>query len=121
MPLGVGTGLGIAIALGGIGIVTQLPAQQQKAIADKATTTANPVMTVTVATVEATRVSRSLPTTGTIAARDLIPVLPQVNGLQIKIIPENIKEGAYVKQGQVLAILDDSMLQAQISEARAEF
>jgi RND family efflux transporter MFP subunit len=120
MPLGVGTGLGIAIALGGIGIVSQLPAQQQKAIANKATTKANSVMTVTVATVEATRVSRSLNTTGTIAARDLIPVLPQLNGLQIKIIPEDIKEGAYIKQGQVLAILDDSMLQAQISEARAE-
>jgi RND family efflux transporter MFP subunit len=120
MPLCVGTGLGIAIALGGIGIITQLPAQQQKAIAKKATAKANPVMTVTVAKVEATRVSRTLNTTGTIAARDLIPVLPQLNGLQIKIIPEDIKEGAYVKKGQVLAILDDSMMQAQISEVRAE-
>lgn len=120
IPLGAGTGLGIAIALGGLGILTQLPAQQQKAVANKVTAKANPVMTVTVATVEAARVSRSLNTTGTITARDLIPVLPQVNGLQIKIIPEDIKEGAYVKKGQVLAILDDSMLQAQISEARAE-
>ncbi|MBD2437032.1 efflux RND transporter periplasmic adaptor subunit [Nostoc sp. FACHB-110] len=120
MPLGIGTGLGIAIALGGIGVVSQLPVSQPKAVANKATTKPNPVMTVTVATVETTRVVRSLNTTGTIAARDLIPVLPQVNGLQIKIIPEDIKEGAYVKQGQVLAILDNSMLQAQFSEARAE-
>ncbi|WP_367579361.1 efflux RND transporter periplasmic adaptor subunit [Nostoc sp. PCC 7107] len=116
----VGIGLGIAIALGGVGVLTQFPLRQQKAVADKVPPQANPVMTVTVAPVEATRVSRTFNTTGTIAARDLIPVLPQANGLQVKIIPEDIKEGTYVKKGQVLAILDDSMLQAQMGGARAE-
>jgi len=49
--------------------------------------TARPVsaagMSVTVAPVETTRVARTLNTTGT-AARDLIAVLPQTTGLQIK-------------------------------------
>ncbi|MBD2489158.1 efflux RND transporter periplasmic adaptor subunit [Aulosira sp. FACHB-615] len=115
-----GVGVGIAIALGGMGVLTQLPARQDKAVANKITPQSNPVLTVTVSPVETTRVSRTLNTTGTIAARDLIPVLPQANGLQVKIIPEDIKEGTYVKKGQVLAILDDSMLQAQMSGARAE-
>ncbi|ALF56233.1 RND transporter [Nostoc piscinale CENA21] len=119
-PIFVGVGLGIAIALGGMGVLTQLPARQEKAVANKITPKSQPVLTVTVSPVETTRVSRTLNTTGTIAARDLIPVLPQANGLQVKIIPEDIKEGTYVKKGQVLAILDDSMLQAQMSGARAE-
>ncbi|MBU7585979.1 MAG: efflux RND transporter periplasmic adaptor subunit [Nostoc sp. TH1S01] len=119
-PMFVGMSLGIAIALGGMGVLTQLPARQEKAVANKITPKSNPVMTVTVSPVETTRVFRTFNTTGTIAARDLIPVLPQANGLQIKIIPEDIKEGTFVKKGQVLAILDDSMLQAQMSGARAE-
>ncbi|MBD2455226.1 efflux RND transporter periplasmic adaptor subunit [Nostoc sp. FACHB-87] len=119
-PMFMGVGVGIAIALGGMGVLTQLPARQDKAVANKITPKSNPVLTVTVSPVETTRVSRTLNTTGTIAARDLIPVLPQANGLQVKIIPEDIKEGTYVKKGQVLAILDDSMLQAQMSGARAE-
>ncbi|WP_242049230.1 efflux RND transporter periplasmic adaptor subunit [Aulosira sp. FACHB-615] len=119
-PMFMGVGVGIAIALGGMGVLTQLPARQDKAVANKITPQSNPVLTVTVSPVETTRVSRTLNTTGTIAARDLIPVLPQANGLQVKIIPEDIKEGTYVKKGQVLAILDDSMLQAQMSGARAE-
>jgi len=43
-------------------------------------------MSVTVAPVETTRVARTLNTTGTVAARELIAVLPQT-GLQIKQIP----------------------------------
>jgi len=43
-------------------------------------------MSVTVAPVETTR-ARTLNTTGTVAARELIAVLPQTTGLQIKQIP----------------------------------
>ncbi|WGV26630.1 efflux RND transporter periplasmic adaptor subunit [Halotia branconii] len=120
IPLFIGTGLGIAIALGGISLFTYLPSRQQSAVAKKVAPTVNPAMTVTIAPVEKTRIFRTFNTTGTVAARDLIPVLPQVNSLQIKIIPEDIKEGAFVNKGQVLAILDDSILQAQISQAKAE-
>lgn len=120
IPLFVGTGLGVAIALGSMGILSYLPARQQTAVANKAAPKVNPAMTVTVATVEKTRIARTLNTTGTVAARDLIPVLPQANGLQIKIIPEDVKEGSLIKKGQVLAILDDSILQAQISQAKAD-
>lgn len=116
-PLFLGAGLGIAIAFAGMGGLNRLPSGQQSAIADKKV---NPALTVTIATVRTARVVRTLKTTGTVAARDLIPVLPQTNGLQIKSIPENVKEGAFVKKGQVLAVLDDSILQNQISQAKAD-
>ncbi|WP_392531999.1 efflux RND transporter periplasmic adaptor subunit [Nostoc sp. C117] len=116
-PLFLGAGLGIAIAFAGMAILSHLPSRQPSAVADKKV---NPAMTVTIATVQTGRVVRTLKTTGTVAARDLIPVLPQTNGLQIKSIPEDVKEGAFVKQGQVLAVLDDSVLQNQISQARAD-
>ncbi|MEH1842381.1 MAG: efflux RND transporter periplasmic adaptor subunit [Nostoc sp.] len=116
-PLFLGAGLGIAIAFTGMGILSRLPSRQQGVVADKKV---NPAMTVTIATVETARVFRTLKTTGTVAALDLIPVLPQTNGLQIKSIPEDVKEGAFVKQGQVLAVLDGSILQNQISQAKAD-
>ncbi|WP_414571223.1 efflux RND transporter periplasmic adaptor subunit [Nostoc sp. CCY 9925] len=116
-PLFLGAGLGIAIAFGGMAILSRLPSNQQSAVGDQKV---NPAMTVTIATVENARVVRTLKTTGTVAARDLIPVLPQTNGLQIKSIPEDVKEGAFVKKGQVLAVLDDSVVQNQISQAKAD-
>lgn len=83
MPLLLGTGLGLAIAFGGMGILSHRPTSQQNAIA-KPPAKLKPSMTVTVATVETASVARTLNTTGTVAASDLIPVLPQTNGLQIK-------------------------------------
>ncbi|MBD2530457.1 efflux RND transporter periplasmic adaptor subunit [Nostoc flagelliforme FACHB-838] len=116
-PLFLGAGLGIAITVGGMGVLSRFTSRQQSAVADKKV---NPVMTVTIATVETAPVVRTLKTTGTVAARDLIPVLPQTNGLQIKSISENVKEGAFVKKGQVLAVLNGSILQNQISQAKAD-
>jgi HlyD family secretion protein len=116
-PLFLGTGLGITIAFGGMGVLSRLSSRPQSAVADK---TVNAAMTVTTARVETDRVIRTLKTTGTVAASDLIPVLPQTNGLQIKSIPQDVKEGAFVKKGQVLAVLDGSILQNQISQAKAD-
>ncbi|MBD2387804.1 efflux RND transporter periplasmic adaptor subunit [Cylindrospermum sp. FACHB-282] len=119
-PLLLGAGLGIAIAFLGGGLVSRLLAGKQNAAGDKSTQKPTPSLTVTVAPVETARVSLTLNTTGNIAARDLIPVLAQTNGLQIKSIPNNVKEGSFVNKGQVLAILDDSVLQTQISQAKAD-
>jgi RND family efflux transporter MFP subunit len=109
-----GTGLGIAIALGGTRFLfrpTATPTVTQQS-------PQQPVMSVTVAPVQTNSVARTLNVTGTVAARDLIPVLPQTTGLQIKQIL--VEEGDVVKLGQVIAVLDNSVLQAQINEARAD-
>jgi HlyD family secretion protein len=118
LPLLLGTALGIAIALGGMRLLANRSAGQQNPVATKPAANLAPSMTVTVAPVEITRIARTLTTTGTVTARDLIPVLPQTNGLQIKQVL--VKEGDSVKLGQVLAILDDSVLQDQIRQARAD-
>jgi RND family efflux transporter MFP subunit len=118
LPLLLGTTLGIAIAFGGMRLLANRSAGQQNPAATKPAASVAPSMTVTVAPVETTRVARILNTTGTVTARDLIPVLPLTNGLQIKQVL--VKEGDSVKQGQILAILDDSILQDQIRQARAD-
>lgn len=117
LPLLLGTGLGVAIAFLGMGVVSNRQTPSKNAVT-KSTQQVAPTMTVTVVSAEADSIARTLSTTGTVAARDLIPVLPQTNGLQIKQVLVN--EGDTVKAGQLLAVLDDSLLQAQISQAKAD-
>ena len=114
---GVGLGIGLGIALtAGAGIILPKLTATNKA-APKAQQAA-PSQTVTVATAQTTRIARTLQATGSVAARDLIPVLPQANGLQIKQIL--VGEGQEVKAGQVMAVLDDSVLRTQIDGASAD-
>ncbi len=114
---GVGLGIGLGIALtAGAGIILPKLTATNKA-APKAQQAA-PSQTVTVATAQTTRIARTLQATGSVAARDLIPVLPQANGLQLKQIL--VGEGQEVKAGQVMAVLDDSVLRTQIDGASAD-
>ena len=116
----IGTGLGMAIALGGMRLISGpslLPAAKSPNQTQQDQPQA-PSMSVTVTPVETTRVTRTLNTTGTVAARELIAVLPQTTGLQIKQIL--VEEGDVVKTGQVMAVLDNSVLQTELDQARAE-
>ena len=116
----IGTGLGMAIAIGGMRLIsgpTSVPAAKSPTQTQQEQSQA-PGMTVTAAPVEITRIVRTLNTTGTVAARDLIAVLPQTTGLQIKQIL--VDEGDVVKAGQVMAVVDNSVLQAQLDQAKAE-
>ena len=115
MPLFLGTGLGIGIASVGISL---LPSPNQGSIAKPSQLSPQTLPTVTVAEAVTTPITRSLNTTGTVAAREHILVLPQTSGLQIKKILVN--EGKQIKAGEVLAILDDSVLQTQIDQAKAK-
>jgi RND family efflux transporter MFP subunit len=113
--IGLAIGAAITAAAG-----TQLPkiSLPKKAETKPPQQVAPPTQTVTVAAAQTNPISRKLQTTGTIAARDLIPVLPQANGLQIKQILA--EEGQEVKAQQVLAVLDDSVLRSQIDGAKAD-
>ncbi len=75
-----------------------------------------PARTVTVAEVEHTTVERTLNASGTVAAYEEIPVMSQATGLQITEILAD--RGAYVRRGQVLAKLNDKMLQAEMVQAQ---
>jgi multidrug efflux pump subunit AcrA (membrane-fusion protein) len=76
-----------------------------------------PRLAVTTALVELTPVNRTLKATGTVTPAEQIPVLSQATGLQIQ--QTLVEEGEWVRQGQLLARLDDTLLQAQRAQAEA--
>lgn len=110
-----GLGLGIALTAGGMTLLSNRPSTAKKPETPQQVA---PSLTVTVAPAQTTRVARTLNTTGSVAARELLPVLPQTTGLQIQQVL--VEEGDVVKAGQVMAVLDNSVLQAQIAQAEAE-
>ncbi len=118
VPFLVGIVLGVAITTGGIRVFRNHPSDESLAKGNKSSQKVMSAMTVTLATVETTRVARILNATGTVQASNLTPVLPQTNGLLIKKILVNV--GASVKAGQIMAVLDDSLLQDQIRQAKAD-
>jgi HlyD family secretion protein len=115
IPMFVGLGLGGAIALG----ATQLKSTSnvKSTNAPNIAQTTAPSQTVTVGSVDTVSIPRSLNAKGTIAARNLISIVPQRGG-QIKQIL--VKEGQTVKIGQSLAYVDDAELQIQINQAQAQ-
>ena len=112
-----GAGIGVAATL----LAVHLTAGQKSArpaVAAPAAAQQGTAQTVTVAAVESAEVAQTLEATGTVAPYDLLPVLPQANGLQIKQVL--VKEGDAVEKGQTMAVLDDSVLRSQIAEATAK-
>ncbi|MDJ0555352.1 MAG: efflux RND transporter periplasmic adaptor subunit [Microcoleaceae cyanobacterium MO_207.B10] len=81
-------------------------------------TNLTPTMSVTVAPVELATVERTLTATGNVVAFDLLPILPQANGLQIQQVL--VEEGDKISRGQVMAVLDDSILKSQINQAKSQ-
>jgi RND family efflux transporter MFP subunit len=111
-----GAGIGVAATL----LAVNLTAGKQNArpaVPIPSATQQATAQTVTVAPVESAQVGETLEATGTVVAYDLLPVLPQANGLQIKQVL--VKEGDAVEKGQTMAVLDDSVLRSQIAEALA--
>jgi RND family efflux transporter MFP subunit len=74
--------------------------------------------TVTTVRSQSIPVRQTIETNGTVEAFDLLSVSPRASGLQIRSV--NVREGDRVNAGQVLAVLDDSVLRSQIDQARAQ-
>lgn len=109
-----GVGIGVAIAM--VGARANTPQKKEAPPVTPQTATAS--QTVTVASVESNSIDRTLEATGTVHANDLVPVMPKAMGLQI--VEVLVDEGDYVQAGQVLAVLDDSILQSQIDRAQSQ-
>ncbi|MEB3221317.1 MAG: efflux RND transporter periplasmic adaptor subunit [Candidatus Sericytochromatia bacterium] len=75
------------------------------------------VLTVETRPVEARQLPRTLEVTGSVAAWEPMPVIPAANGLRV--VAVTAEEGQMVGRGQVLAVLDDATLKAQLDAARA--
>ncbi len=76
-----------------------------------------PVLTVTAEKATLRAMPRIIKVNGTIWPWDPLTIGSQVSGLSIQSIL--VDEGQYVKQGQVLARLDSSVMQAQLDQERA--
>jgi len=74
-------------------------------------------LTVTVTPVERGRVPRSLMVTGSLAARDELPIGTETSGLALSEVL--VEVGDHVRQGQILARFNDSVLRAQLQQAQA--
>jgi len=114
-------GLGIGLAAGALATyaLTALNRSEPTPVQPvTASQSADPVQTVTLATVDLARIPRTFTATGTVDAYDLLPVLPQVMDLQIRQVL--VDEGDWVERGQLMVVLDDSVLQTQISQAEAD-
>ncbi|MGK7873349.1 MAG: efflux RND transporter periplasmic adaptor subunit [Xenococcaceae cyanobacterium] len=113
----IGMGIGIVLTLGGERLLSSQQTNDSTTAAPPAIASQASAQSVTVAEVETSQINRTLKATGTVAAFELIPVLSQAKELQIKQVL--VDEGAFVKAGQVLARLDDSVLRAQLAQAMA--
>ncbi|WP_446343123.1 efflux RND transporter periplasmic adaptor subunit [Coleofasciculus sp. F4-SAH-05] len=111
-----GIGIGVLLALGATRLVSSQQSDAPTAEPPVATSSA-PSQSVTVAQVISESVSRSLDATGSSAAFEMNPVMSQATGLQIQQVL--VEEGQVVKAGQLLARLDNSVLQAQLNQAQA--
>jgi HlyD family secretion protein len=112
----IGVGIGVAIAVVGLRLLPQAstPSAETPTPAPEAAAS----QTVTTSRVQEVPIDQTLKATGTVAAVDLLPVAPQAPGLQVQQVLA--AEGDRVQAGQALAVLDDSVLQAQIAQAEAQ-
>jgi multidrug efflux pump subunit AcrA (membrane-fusion protein) len=110
-------GMGILLAVVGMRLLSPQQAKQGPAAAPPAVASPVSAQSVTLGEVKTAAVNRTLQATGTVAAFELIPVLSQASGLQVQEIL--VDEGDFVQAGQVLAYLDEAVLQAQLAQAKA--
>ena len=97
--------LGSAASLAGCGRSTSTARQ------------ALPPLSVTVATVAEHDIGGTTSASGRLVPREEVGIAADLNGYRIDRVM--VEEGAVVRQGQVLAQLDDSLLRSQVDQLRA--
>ncbi len=119
----IGIGLGLLISWGGAKFIFPLANKNSIAASETQTIATDlsklPIRQVTITEVNTNTVERSLKASGTVEAYELIPVMSQATGLQIREIL--VDEGDYVKRGQVLARLNSDALKAEYLQAQGAF
>ena len=114
--IGLGLALGVVITVVGGGGGRAAAGAPETPAAETAVANAT---SVTVQPVQSAAIQQSLTATGTVQAFDLLQVSPQVSGLQIREV--RVRKGDQVAAGQVLAVLDDAVLQTQLAQAQANY
>lgn len=111
----IGLALGLGLAFIGAKISNRQPTADVVAEAEEAQVAS---ASVTTARAQRSPIKETISANGTVEAFDLLAVSPRASGLQIQAV--TVREGDRVFQGQVLAVLDDSVLRAQIQQAEAQ-
>jgi len=113
--------LALVLALGVLGggafFLRSRAAQPEAPAAAAPAPKPQPVVTVTTAAAAFAPLVRSLEVTGSVSAWDPLSIGSEAAGLRIETV--NVEEGDRVRRGQLLATLNDSVLQAQLTQARA--
>jgi HlyD family secretion protein len=78
---------------------------------------AEPPPVVSVGHVRLATLAGGFVASGRLIPREEVAVAPELSGFRVARVL--VEEDAYVRAGQVLAVLDDALLQAQIAQARA--
>lgn len=113
----IGIGLGLFMAFGANYIFSNISKQDPVvASSDNGVVTKATPQTVTLVEVASNPIERTLKASGTVHAKELIPVTTPATGLQIKTIMAD--EGNFVNKGQILTRLNDSTLQAELLQAK---
>ncbi len=94
----------------------QAKARQPKATTDNSSETIT--QSVSLHTAQISTVEQSISLVGTVIPQNLLKVTPAVEGLQI--LEMRFQPGDRVEAGEVLAVLDSSLLQAQRQQAEAD-
>lgn len=108
-----GIGLGVILTWGGTTFFSSPPTTQAEASVEIYATP----QAITVSKVASSEIMRTLEASGTVTAFELVPVSARVTGLQVRTILA--EEGQWVQAGQVIARLDDAVLQAQLLDKQA--
>ena len=114
-----GIGLGLLLGVGVSLVAGRLLPGPTAEPAEPAVATETAATSVTVQQIQTATIQQSLKATGTVQAFDLLQVSPQVSGLQIRQVL--VREGDQVSAGEVLAVLDDSVLRTQLTQAEANY
>lgn len=116
--VGLGLLLGLGLSLVG-GRLLSRPTAEPETPPVVETDNAASATSVTVQSIQSSSIQQSLKATGTVQAFDLLQISPQVSGLQIRDV--RVRKGDQVGAGQVLAVLDDSVLRTQLTQAQADY
>ncbi|MEM9265175.1 MAG: efflux RND transporter periplasmic adaptor subunit [Cyanobacteria bacterium P01_F01_bin.13] len=113
--IGFGLLLGIGVSLVGGRLLSRPPSEP----VTEQPTAAAAATSVTVQQLQTANIQQSLKATGTVQAFDLLQISPQVSGLQIREV--RVRTGDQVSAGQILAVLDDSVLRTQLAQVQADY
>lgn len=105
-----------AAALVGVWVAVMQPAAAQEA---DASTVRQEIPIVTTARAERGVIQARVPVTGSLVAREPVQIHANVSGQEIREVRTEV--GSSVKAGDVLAVLNDDTLAAQLAQAEAEY